>query len=204
MNLSLIRRLTCLAALALLIGGPALNSVAQDDPPKSKKKAPKPDPDDDDVIVPGKKAKAPAAGGKSLVSLIKQANLRYETTEMPDGNTGYKIPITVKGQKTTVLAYEVTMGQTNDGEAIKAVIAGSPVASFPEEYRATIPLYKAIGDFNDKFVFGKGLVNQQGVAFVCPFWLRNADTQTLMDHLYMVHLGRVELKKRVQPIFEEE
>ncbi|MCE9561776.1 MAG: hypothetical protein K8U57_06945 [Planctomycetes bacterium] len=223
MILSSINRLTCVVALAVMLGGTMVSSSAQDDLPKTKKKAPskadsdddviipgkkkappKADPDEGEVIVPGKKTKAPTGGIRSLESLIKQANLQYETVEGQNGGVTYKIAITVQSQKTTVFANEVVMGKLADGTEVRAVVLGAPVALFPTDYRSTPPLYKAISEFNNAVVFGKGLVSPQGVGFVCPFWLRNADTQTLLDNLFIVHLGRLELKKRVQPIMEEE
>lgn len=220
MNRFLIRRLSCVLALAFLAGTAATFSSAQDDRPKSKLAVPpKADPDDDvivpgkkkappkadngDVVVPGKK-KAPVGGARSLEGLLKQGNFRYERTEGQDGSVGYKIPVEVQGQTTTVFAHEALLGKQPDGTEFRAVILGAPVAVFPSDYRPTPPLYKAISEFNELVIFGKGLVSPQGVGFVYAFWLRTADVQTLGEGLYIVHTGRLELKKRVRPILEEE
>lgn len=205
MNLSMIRRFSFLAAFAILVSGATVSAPAQDDVIKPKKKAPVSD-QDDDVIVPKSKAKTktPTVGGRSLAGLLKQANLQFETVQNQDGSTMYKIPVSLDGQKTTVLATEIQLGQAPNGEPIKAVLVGSPVAAFPSDYQPSMPLYKAVTGFNLDSLFGKGIITPTGVAYTNAFWLSTADVQTLNYYLFLVHAGRLELKKRVQAVFVEE
>lgn len=202
------------AALAVLIGS-AVPLFAADDPlngrnlappPKvaAAKKAPKVQPDEDEIVpVPGKKKKAPVAGARTLEGLLQQANLQYEAVKNPKGVT-YKIPVSIEGQKTVVIAYEVVLGKTEDGEETKAVVIGAFLTAFQEGQRLSPALYKAAAEFNDSILFGKALVNNFGICYMCPFMLRTADAQTLRDHVFLTHFARLALQKKIQPYLGEE
>lgn len=193
----LIRRLTLLALLAAMVGGATTYVSAQDDDdiPRIKRKKAPPPADDDGVPPKYKKA-------RSLEGLLRQSGLKYEVIDR-DAGPMYKIPLTIRDQRTTAFAWEVKMGQDKAGEDITAVIVGTPVFSFSQGEKPPTALYKVVCDYNERIVFGRGMVGKGGVGFGSAFWLRTADTQTLLDHLFLAHVSRVELKKQVQSILEE-
>jgi hypothetical protein len=213
MTLFLKRPLLCAAALVALLGttGPLfaqdpLNGRSLAPTPKIAigKNTPRVQPDEDEIVpVPGKKKKAPVAGARSLESLLQQANLQYEPVKNPKGVT-YKIPVSVQGKKSIVVAYEIVLGKSEDGEETKAVVVGAFLTSFSEGQRVSPALYKAAAEFNDSILFGKALVNNFGVCFMCPFMLRTADAQTLRDHVFLAHLAGIALQKKIQPILGAE
>lgn len=176
-----------------------LPAAAQDDDVIRIKKRRTPDEEGQQPTV----KKHTSTGARSLEGLLKEANLKYDIQES-DGKTRYRIGLLINNQKTTVVAWEAILGKTREGDPVKAAVLVTQIAAFEEGVRPPQQMFKVIcDDINDRLVIGKVSTAKAGAFFSSSFWLRTADTQTLLDHLMITHGTRLDVAKQLRPILEE-
>lgn len=143
-------------------------------------------------------ARALEQGAKAnLVGLLKQAKLEYV-----EGEGEYKIPVTIDGETSLLVARENALGNKDD---LKVVHVYTSVMDLPKDFKIPPAMLRRIAEMNDSMLIGKVSIDEkaQSVWFSSSFWLRTADQQTLMMELELAHWMRVNLRKELKPFVSE-
>lgn len=142
-------------------------------------------------------AKAAPAAKPGLVSLLKQGKIEYVASEGE-----FKIPVTVDGETSMLIARENALG---DKDELKVVHVYTSVLDLPPGFKVPAALLRRIAELNDTMLVGKVSIDEksQCVWFSSSFWLRNADAQTMLVELELAHWTRMSLRKELKPFLSE-
>ena len=134
----------------------------------------------------------------TLEELLKQSKLDYTKTE---GGI-FKVVVTDNENTALVLADEVSLGDKGD---IKIARIMCQVVTVPKGFTYPTAMLKKIAETNDAMLIGKlGIAGDAGVWYTSTFWLRNADSEILLNELALALYSVPEYRKELKPFVKEE
>lgn len=146
-------------------------------------------------------ADAPAAHAANAIpaleDMIKANELPYTKLE----NGTYKIVVQIDEQAMTVFAKEYSLGKTDD---LKIIYLYGLVVSMPKGATPSAAMTKKMVELNDQLLVGKISLNENTVIYSSSFWLKNANSDTLLNELILAFRNKQDLVKTLKPFTTEE